>query len=286
MPRVVISGCGFLGEAAADLFFALGWEVLGLTATPASATRLVKKPYPVRAQDVSREFSFESPWAGVDALVHCAATGGGDAAAYRSVYQEGLLNTLSAVKPRRALFTSSTSVYAQTDGSWVDETSPADPPRETGRILRETEEIALASGGYVLRLSGLYGPGRSHLLQKFLAGEARRENAGDRWINQIHRDDAARAIVHLFQQRTEPGVYNVSDDTPRQRSDLLIQLSQNLGLPLPPLGEADPTRKRGLTSKRVSNARLRSTGWMPHYPDFLSALPTLLPREGEDPPEP
>ena len=122
--------------------------------------------------------------------------------AYRSVYVDGLLNALAGIKPRQMLITGSTSVYAQTDGSWVDETSEARPDRETGRILLEAEAIALRSGGFVARLSGLYGPGRSVLMRKFLSGEAVIEGDGLRWINQVHRDDAAKAVVHLL---TETG---------------------------------------------------------------------------------
>ncbi len=152
--------------------------------------------------------------------MHCASSERGDAEAYRAIYVEGLLNAIAAAKPRRTLFTSSTSVYAQTDGEVVDETSETKPERATGLHLLDAEGIALACGGYVARLSGLYGPGRSVLTRKFLADEAMLEEAGERWINQIHRDDAARAIVHLFSQRCAPGIYDVSDDTPARQRDI------------------------------------------------------------------
>lgn len=276
MPKVIIAGCGFLGEAAAALFFGAGWSVLGLCATRESARRLAEKPYSVEIRDIAAPLEFPSPWHGADALIHCASSGGGGPEAYRRVYLEGLLNLLTGVQPRRTLFVSSTSVYAQADGSVVDESSPASPDRETAQILRETEGVALASGGYVARLSGLYGPGRSVLLRKFLSGEARIEGDGSRWINQIHRDDAARAIFHLFTNRAEPGVYNVSDDTPATQRDVLGWLAEFLGSPLPLQGEPDLSRKRGWTSKRVSNAKLRSTGWAPSFPSFRDALPTLV----------
>ena len=99
----------------------------------------------------------------------------------------------------RFFFTSSTSVYAQTDGSWVDESSLAEPTRETGKILRETEEIVLRAGGIVARVAGIYGPGRSFLLRKFLAGEAVIDRERDRFLNQVHRDDIASAMLLLMQ---------------------------------------------------------------------------------------
>ncbi len=82
-----------------------------------------------------------APWRGADALIYAVSTRGGDAEAYRSAYLEGFLNVIAAAKPRRSLFVSSTSVYAQKDGEWVTEESPADPPRDTGRILRDAEGV-------------------------------------------------------------------------------------------------------------------------------------------------
>ncbi len=276
MPGIIIIGCGFLGEAAADFFSAEGWDVLGLCATAESAARLKAKPYEVRALDITREFRAEVPWRGADALVHCASSGRGGEEAYRAVYLEGLLNVIADFQPRRTLFTGSTSVYAQTDGGWVDETSETKPDRATGQVLLDAEGVALASGGYVARLSGIYGPGRSVLRRKFLAGEALIEGDGARWINQIHRDDAVRAIAHLFARRAAPGIYNVSDDIPATAREVYGWLADHFQRPLPPSGEPDLNRKRGWTSKRVSNAKLRATGWQPDFPSYRDALATLV----------
>lgn len=274
MPKVIIAGCGFLGEAAADLFSGAGWNVLGLCASEKSAARLAGKPWPAIAADISRPLRFDPHWQDADALIHCASSGKSGAEAYGAVYLEGLLNLIAAIRPRRTLFTGSTSVYAQTDGSWVDETSPARPDRDTGKILLDAEGVALASGGYVARLSGLYGPGRSVLLHRFLSGEARIEDR-PRWINQIHRDDAARALLHLFATRAKPGIYNVSDSTPATQRDVYGWIAGFFSRPLPPSGEPDLNRKRGWTSKRVSTEKIRATGWEPAFPSYRDALPSL-----------
>jgi nucleoside-diphosphate-sugar epimerase len=276
LPKVLIVGCGFLGEAAADLFFGAGWSVLGLCGTAESASRLAAKPYPVRVADISQTLTPEPGWLGVDCAVHCASSGRGGPEAYRAVYLEGLLNVIAGYEPRRVLFTGSTSVYAQTDGSWVDEDSPADPDRETGRILRDAEGVALAAGGFVARLSGLYGPGRSVLLRKYQTGEARLEVGGGRWINQVHRDDAARAVFHLLSVRTAAGIYNVSDNTPAMQREVYQWMAEYFRGALPPAGEPDLQRKRGWTNKRVSNAKLRATGWEPVFPSYRDALPSLV----------
>jgi nucleoside-diphosphate-sugar epimerase len=178
--------------------------------------------------------------------------------------------------PGRVIFVSSTSVYGQEDGSWVTEESKAVPDRETGRILREAEEIALAAGGTVARLSGIYGPGRSILLKRFLAGEAVLEDGGYRWINQIHRDDAAAALVRLSDPSLPAGIYNVSDDTPTTQREVYGWMGELLHPPLPPEGPADLDRKRGWTSKRINNGKLRSVGWRPAFPSYRDALPQLM----------
>lgn len=275
MPRVIIAGCGFLGEAAADLFSEMGWNVLGLCATRKSASRFASKPYEVRAVDITTKFSLDPPWCGADALVHCAGPHRVAPEAYRSLFVDGLSNALAGIEPRRVLITGSTSVYAQADGRWVDETSEAKPDRETGRILLEAESMALASGGLVARLSGLYGPGRSVIMRKFLSGEAVIEGDGLRWINQIHRDDAARAIVHLLAKPAPPGIYNVSDGTPATQLEVYTWLADYFQHPLPGIGEPDLNRKRGWTSKRVSNAKLRNTGWKPAFPAYRDAIASL-----------
>jgi nucleoside-diphosphate-sugar epimerase len=180
-------------------------------------------------------------------------------------------NLLDALGPKLPLFTSSTSVYAQTDGSLVTEESPADPSRETGLLLRETEELVLSHGGIVTRLAGIYGRGRSVLLKKFFTGEAVIEGDGRRWVNQIHRDDIASAL-HVLIRRGMPGIYNVSDNTPMTQREIYEWLATRHGMPLPPSGPIDPNRKRGWTSKRVSNLKLRAFDWAPKFPSFFDAV--------------
>jgi nucleoside-diphosphate-sugar epimerase len=178
--------------------------------------------------------------------------------------------------PGRVVFTGSTSVYAQTDGTWVSEESATQPDRETGRILLEAEQVALAAGGSVARLSGIYGPGRSYLLRRFLAGEAVLEEGGHRWLNQIHRNDGAAALLRLGDPDVPAGIYNVTDDTPAIQREVYGWMADFFGKVLPPDGPADLQSKRGWTSKRISNARMRGCGWKPAYPSYRDALPQLV----------
>ena len=275
MPHLLLVGCGFVGERTADLFHAAGWRVTAWTASVESAERLASKPYPVAAQDIADGTSLAGARDGmtsVDLLVDCVSSGRGGPEAYRRVYLEGARALLGIFPQARFIFTGSTSVYAQTDGSWVDEASPAEPDRETGRILRETENLVTDHGGATARLAGLYGPGRSVLLRKFLDGEGVIEGDGLRWINFCHRDDAAGALFALGTAATlVPGVYNVADDTPLTQLECYRALAMAAGRSLPPFGPVDLGRKRGWTSKRVSNARMRALmAWKPLVPSFTA----------------
>ncbi|MEK0447079.1 MAG: hypothetical protein RLZZ399_2400 [Verrucomicrobiota bacterium] len=272
--RVLVAGCGYVGLAVARLFAGAGWEVVGCTHSAESAAELAGEAFPVVGCDISDRAQVEDRLAGaygVDCVIHCASSGRGGADAYREVYLRGAQVLAGVLAPRQLIFTSSTSVYAQTDGGWVTEESAAEPPRETGRILRETEEWVLAHGGTVARLAGIYGPGRSVLLRKYFSGEATIEGDGLRWINQVHRDDIASALLRLAEARA-PGVFNVADGTPLAQRELYGRLAAQFGGALPPPGPIDLQRKRGWTHKQVGNERLRSLGWTPRYPSFFDAV--------------
>ncbi len=271
--RVVIIGCGFLGEAAAVSFSEAGAKVLGLCATPATASRLAGRAFQVLDRDIAAPLkNISSEWHRPDLLIHCASSGGGGAAAYRTVYRDGLENTLRFFDPLRVIFTGSTSVYGQQSGEWVTEDSATEPVSETGGILLEAEALALDAGGIVARLSGLYGPGRCIYLEKFLSGQAVIEEAGERWINQIHRDDVVRALVALGRSGIAPGIYNVNDHHPVTQAALYGELAKMFQRPLPSVGPRNPHARRAWTNKRVSNEKLRSTGWNPLYPTLRDAI--------------
>jgi nucleoside-diphosphate-sugar epimerase len=249
------------------------WEVIGCTHSEESAAKLAGESFPVVSCDISDRASVEAraDLGPFDAVVHCASSGRGGAEEYRRVYLEGSRNLSAVFAPAPLLFTSSTSVYAQTDGEWVTEESPAEPQRDTGRLLRETEDLVLAQNGIVARLAGIYGPGRSVLLRKFFEGTAVIEGDGTKWINQVHRDDIAVALTRLAHFRIS-GIFNVTDNEPLTQRDLYSWLARRFSRPLPPSGPIDTNRKRGWTDKRVSNARLRALGWSPRFPSFFDAV--------------
>lgn len=277
--KVLIAGCGFVGERAADQLHAAGHEVVGLTHSPESAARLgALKPWRVESCDISSREAVVAMVArldagGIDAFIHCASSSRGGAEMYQSVYVNGMRHLVDAFPRAFALYTSSTSVYPQTNGETVDENSFADPERDTGRLLREAENIALGANGAVARLAGIYGPGRSFVLKNLLEGKAAIEgNHGQgRLLNQIHAEDAAAALVHLVTKRLG-GIYNVVDDAQMTQRQCLEHLCMTFGVKLPPEREPDPNRKRGWSHKRVSNTKLHATGWTLRYASYFNAL--------------
>ncbi|PYL77988.1 MAG: hypothetical protein DMF26_02170 [Verrucomicrobia bacterium] len=274
MPRILIAGCGYVGEATADLFHFAGWNVEGWVHSKESAARLSVKPYSIRVIDVSQHGDVAKRAGAFDAVIHCVSSRGGDTEAYRRIYLNGARNLLKALAETKILFTSSTSVYAQRDGSWVTEESATTPVRETSRILLEVERLILEKGGTVVRLAGIYGPRRSALLSKFLNGIATIDPQNDRFVNQVHRDDIASALFLLLNREAEEStqIYNVVDDQPLLQSECYGWLARRLNRPLPSIRPSEQSRKRGDTNKRVSNAKLRHSGWSPQYPTFADAM--------------
>ena len=279
MPRVLIAGCGYVGEAAANRFHEAAWDVEGWTASEESAATLSDRPYRVRTADVTSAKALED----FDVVIDCVSSHGGDEGAYRRVYFEGAKNLLGAFPGATFLFTSSTSVYPQNDGGTVDENSLAEPRHAKGQILRETEDLILEAGGIVARLGGIHGPGRSFFLARYLGGEVSHQS--DRLINQVHRDDIVSALLLLVERRSvcRGGIFNVVGDEPIKASEAYAWLSSRLpgaGGEMK-AGRAGASGKRGQSNKRVSNRKLRSLGWTPRYPTFEVAMSkSILPSFG------
>ena len=283
MARILIAGCGYVGEAAADLFHGQQWEVEGWTGSAQSAARLANRPYPVRSVDITDWTAVSAASGEFDVVVQCVSTSGGDVEDYRRLYLGGARNLTGRFPASRLLFTSSTSVYAQTDGTVVDENSPAEPAHEKGKILRETEELILSAGGIVARLGGIHGPGRSFFLSKFLQGAAVVDPNDRRFINQVHRDDIISAYLLLAEQPSagKSQIVNVVGDQPVRAAEAYEWLSARLGKPLPCAEPGAVAPKRGRSNKQVSNAKLRALGWEPRYPTFEAAMmKSILPSFG------
>jgi nucleoside-diphosphate-sugar epimerase len=274
---VVIAGCGDLGTEIGLRLAEQGQEVVGLR----RRAELVPPPLTGLAVDLSTEVP-ELP-GDIEHLVVATAADGRSPEDYRAAYVDGLRNLLTGVLeagslPRRAVLISSTAVCANPDGEWVTEDTPVAPSTDTARVLLEAEEIFHEHfpHGTVLRLSGIYGPGRTRLIDKVRSGEAA---SGAAWTNRIHRDDAAAAAVHLLTMDAQPlTLYLGTDDEPAPEREVLAFLAQELGAPQPEdVPEADMP---GRGSKRLSNRRLRESGFVFEYPTYREGYRAVLAGKG------
>lgn len=278
--RVLIVGCGYVGLELGRRWASEGAFVAGVRRSSAGAAELAAEGLEVVIGDVTRREDVLGWPGGWDVVVNAVSSSRGGAEVYRQVYRDGtrnLLEWMDGIGVGRYVHLSSTSVYGQTDGGWVDEDSPTEPASETSRLLVETERSLLrahvekAFPSVVLRVAGIYGPGRGHQLQQLLRGEARVQGDGSRWVNMVHRDDVAAAVRAVTVAPVAGRLFNVVDDEPARQGEFVTWLAHEYGEPVPPMAseEENAARKRGLTHKRVSNRRLRTeTGWVPAYRTF------------------
>ncbi|WP_104168509.1 SDR family oxidoreductase [Arthrobacter sp. SX1312] len=275
---VLIAGCGDLGTEVGLRLAARGERVVGWRR---SAGRL-----PAAIEGVAADLTGDLPPVPADTDVVVIATAAGDRteAAYRSAYVDATRNVLAALRrdgvtPRRIIFVSSTAVYGDFDGALVTEESPAESTAPTARLVREAEQVLLggSANGTVLRLSGIYGPGRTRLIDQVRSGSAVLPPE-PQWTNRIHRDDAAAAIVHLVTRVASPApIYLGSDELPVDLSEVLRFLAAELDLPEPPAGE--PTSGRG-GARRVDSSLLRATGFTFEYPTYREGYRAVLAGQG------
>jgi nucleoside-diphosphate-sugar epimerase len=296
--RVLIVGCGYVGLPLGAELVRQGHQVFGLRRSAAN-TELQRIGITPLQADITQPATFANLPRDFDWVVNCVASGGGGVDEYRQLYLQGMRNLIEWLVPSaqrtgveipRIVYTSSTGVYGQNDGSLVDETSVTEPATETARVLAETEKVLLAAGreknfpAMVLRAAGIYGPERGYLLKQFLRGEARIEGAGARMLNMIHRDDLIRAIIAALERGRAGEIYNAVDDEPVSQLEFFQWLAAKLGQSLPPTVSEDiaAPRKRGLTNKRISNRKLRiELGFNFKYPDFRSGYSAEIQRLGE-----
>jgi nucleoside-diphosphate-sugar epimerase len=280
MANILIAGCGYVGTALGMRLAAVGHTVWGLRR---SAEGLPSGMHHLEADLTIPETLRNLPPA-LDVVFYTAAPNGTDDAAYRAIYVDGLRHVLEALthqcqSPQRILFTSSTAVYAQSTGAWIDETSPAEPAHFTGRRVLEGERLLL-DGPFpaaVIRFGGIYGPGRASLIARVRQGVAACRDGPPLYTNRIHRDDCAGALHHLMTLPHPDSMYIGVDHEPADYCDVLRWLAAQLGAPPPPVevaAGADTRRHR--TNKRCRNAKLVASGYVFCYPTFREGYAALM----------
>lgn len=289
--RLVIFGCGYVGSALARSAVASGAMVETLTrnaekAAVLRATGLAK----VVLADLSTDTWHGQITGGADFVVNCVSSGGPDT--YRQSYVGGMQSVLAwaakgPVPVGTLVYTSSTSVYPQGGGAVVDESAPAGGATPNGSIIRESETLlqhAPASAvrrHFILRLAGIYGPARHHLLDQLLSGAARLGGSGDHRLNLVHRDDIVAAILDCLGAPATVGsdLFNVADSAPALRAEVVGWLAGRLGRPVPGFDGSATTRRGGapMPDRVISNARIQQVlGWRPRYPDYRAGYEAIL----------
>lgn len=281
MPRtsVLIVGCGDVGSRLATQLLDNDWLVYGLRR---SVDRLPDGVIGVAGDLFDASCPAQWPKSQIDYLVYSTAATTHDEAGYQAAYVEGLKHTLGWLKkngqrPKRLLFVSSSGVYGQKDGEWIDETSPAEATSYSGRIMRQAEQVALDSGipASVVRLTGIYGPGREWMLSQVREGY-RVAVDPPLYGNRIHADDAGGLLAFLLNAarhgKTLEDCYIGVDDAPAPLAQVVDWLREQLGV----TEWAAEASVRRAGSKRCSNARARALGWEPRYPSYREGYGEIL----------
>ena len=290
--RMVVFGCGYVGTAVAREALARGCAVTALTRNAASADALRTEGIETIVADLATDSWHARIPGGADFVLNCVSSGGGGVDGYRHSYLDGMASVVAWARAARGIgtlvYTSSTSVYAQGDGTVVDESVPTEVAEsgERARLLIAAENLLRTAGPevcvrrFVLRLAGIYGPGRHHFIEQVRAGEM--SGSPETHLNLIHRDDIVAAIVACFGagKNLESGVFNLADDQPARRSEIAGWLASRLDVPSPRFtGEAASGRRSVTPDRIISNAKAKAVlGWAPRYSTFREGCAKILSR--------
>ncbi len=281
--NVAILGCGYVGLALGSRLVADGHDVVGVRRSDEGLDAIEDAGFRSVRGDVTDAESLEAV-PDVDWLIFAVSPNTRDVGTTRAVHVGGMETVIDAFAdrespPDRLVYTSTTGVYGDHDGAWVDESTPIDPSTEKLSVFAEAERIALewapdaGIDGTVVRFAGLYGPDRWGF-DRYLEGPV-----AEGYVNLVHRDDAAGAIAHLLENdQARDEVVNVADDEPVSKWDLSEWLADARNVEPPArvtvenyLVETDlpeSARRRVESNKRVSNERLREYGYELAYPTF------------------
>ena len=268
--RKLIIGCGYLGERVARNWLDNGYETWVLTRSEERAARLAESGLNPLIGDVLDLGSLQK-FPQVETILFAVGFDRASKRSKRTVYVEGLRNVLkeNRGKFQRIVYISSTSVYGQDNGEFVDEFSAASPSEENGCICRDAEAVvsepfrradqdARTGEAVVLRLAGIYGPGRLLAREQQLRRGGLLSGNPDAWLNLIHVEDAVQAVLAAEDRGRAGETYLVCDDQPIRRREYYAALASQLGIVPPGFEEvaADAPERRRF-NKRCVNRRMR-----------------------------
>jgi nucleoside-diphosphate-sugar epimerase len=288
--RLMIVGCGYVGMAVAREACRAGLRVEALTRNLGRAAELRSLGVHTVVADLAAETWHGRLAPDADLVLNCVSSGRGRLEDYRQSYVEGMRSLLAWVQRGAAgtlVYTSSTSVYPEDGGVVVDEEASTEGVGETGRILLEAEELLRQGRNacrrwFILRLAGIYGPERHHLLDQVRFGAAEMTGNGAAHLNLAHRDDICAAVFASFAapESISDDTFNVADDTPAPKAEVVRWLAEQLGRPMPRFNGGEASARRGFTrppDRLISNAKLKTKlGWKPRYPSFREGYASIL----------
>jgi len=274
---ILIVGCGDVGSSLGQMLLNQGHKVFGLR------RNINQLPQGIQgiSADLTNLESLKAALADLDEchiLVYAAAASSHDEAGYEAAYVTGVQNVLQTLptKPQHLFFTSSSGVYHQNDSDWVDETSPCEPKSFSGQIMLKGEEQILNADipGTVVRFSGIYGPGRNHLINRVRRGDIAPAEP-QHFSNRIHRDDCAGVLNFLISKvlngEAIDSCYLASDSTPVTMHEITTWLANKLNSPI-----TSETISRRAGSKRCSNQRIIEAGYRFKYPSYVAGYSELI----------
>lgn len=273
---MLLAGCGDLGRRVAAQLQSRGLTALGLRRAPPARDEGLSW----LQADLCRPQTLQALPPGIETVLYTPTPGARDPQRYRAVFVEGLGHLLDRVQGphlRRVVMVSSTAVYGEHGGDWVDESTAPDPMGFNGRILLEAEQLLqrrCPQAGVVVRLGGIYGPGRLRWLRRLQDGEVTVPRGRPHWANRIHADDAAALLVQLLLAGAPQSLYLGVDGQPLRLDHFYDAMARELGLPMP----AEGPPPSGIGSKRLRSTRLAALGFRPRWPDAITGCRALLPR--------
>lgn len=288
--HLFICGMGYLGQRVAQQALDRGMRVSGLTRSGEKVEALSGQGYKVIAADlVGRRWYPEVPQS-VDFVLNCVSAGGGGVEGYRRAYVDGMRSLLHWCEggfSGRLIYTSSTGVYPFSEGEVVTEETPFEPQSENAKILLQAENLLKdygPTGWVILRLAGVYGPDRHYLLNQITSGKSEISGEGDIYLNLIRVEDVCSSIWKLWEadENTQNTIYNVADNKPSLKREVVAWLAEKTGNPIPNFNPASSIRQRNLPNGKlpnriVSNSKLRiRTGWQPEFSTFREGFEDLI----------
>lgn len=280
----LVAGCGWLGSEIARRLVARGDRVTALVRTEESARRLRALGLEARTVELTADGALSDLAPGFDGVVGAVSAPGPTVDDYRLAYVDAtriVLGSEAAIGVPY-VYVSSTGVFGQSDGSWVNEATPASPADAKGEVLLAAERLVLDTAGHaarpvVVRCSGLYGPGRSGVVERVRSGALTWGPGDDAWMNFCHRDDAAAAVIAALDRGRPGAIYHATDASPATRHEVVAWIAARLGI-RPRPGEAggaapEPSRP----NRRVSGEATRGElGVELTYPGFREGLAPLV----------